>query len=563
MEATFPYEETPHQLQAVAEVKRDMEQPRVMDRLLCGDVGFGKTEVALRAAFKAVLSGKQVAFLVPTTVLAMQHYETISARLSGFPVSTVVLSRFVPRRRQKEILSEIADGRADIIVGTHRLLSGDIRFSDLGLLIVDEEHRFGVRQKEKFKKIKTSVDVLSMTATPIPRTLHMALSGIREISVIDTPPRNRLPIQTEILPLDDTGLRNAVMREIERGGQVFFVHNRVKTIEVMEGYLRRLLPDSVRIAHAHGQMKERELEEIMIGFMRGEFDLLVSTMIIEAGLDFPNVNTIIINHAERFGLAQLYQLRGRVGRSDRKAYAYLLIPEGGAITEEGIKRLKAISEFDYLGAGYRIALKDLEIRGAGNLLGHKQSGHINAVGLELYSRMLKEEINSRKGEPAEEEIDAEVRSSLDLYLPESYISDTEERMDIYRRISRMESSELLDDLGEELKDRFGALPEPAANLLRLAGMKIRAGRCGVELVDVNSAERMNVRFRKGVSPSKKALAKIVEEFEGRIEFVSGEKFSLSIAGRAGDAGKGAEAALDDIDYLLKILELFDKKCSLI
>ena len=560
MEAMFPYQETPHQLEAVEEVKSDMEKPRVMDRLLCGDVGFGKTEVALRAAFKAVLSGKQVAFLVPTTVLAMQHYETISARLSGFPVSTAVLSRFVSRGRQKKILEEIEEGRADIVVGTHRLLSGDLKFRDLGLVIVDEEHRFGVKQKEAFKKIKTSVDVLSMTATPIPRTLHMALSGIREISLIDTPPRNRLPIRTEILPLDDQKIREAVMRELERGGQVFFVHNRVQSIRVIEGYLQRLLPDQVRIVHAHGQMRERELENVMIRFMKGEFDVLVSTMIIEAGLDFPNVNTIIINHAEKFGLAQLYQLRGRVGRSDRKAYAYLLIPEGGTITEEGIRRLKAISEFDYLGAGYRIALKDLEIRGAGNILGHKQSGHINAVGLELYSKMLREQISSLKGEPAREEREAEIRSSIDLYLPENYISDIEERMDIYRRISRIGELARLADLEDELVDRFGRIPPPAANLLRTVGLKIRASGCGIALADIRPDGSVRVQFRKEVTPSKIMISKIVQEFEGRVYFSSGEEFSLVISSGEGDS---AGAGLDDLDYLLKTLELFVNNCSLI
>jgi len=570
MEAMFPYEETPHQLEAVEEVKRDMESSHIMDRLLCGDVGFGKTEVALRAAFKAVLSGKQVAFLVPTTVLAMQHYETISSRLSGFPVNTAVLSRFVPRGRQRKILEEVAEGKADIVVGTHRLLSGDLRFQDLGLVIVDEEHRFGVKQKEAFKKIKTSVDVLSMTATPIPRTLHMALSGIRDISIIDTPPRNRLPIQTEILPLDDIKLRDAVMREVERGGQVFFVHNRVRSIGVIEGYLRRLLPDRVGIVHAHGQMRERELENVMISFMNGEYDVLVSTMIIEAGLDFPNVNTIIINHAEKFGLAQLYQLRGRVGRSDRKAYAYLLIPEGSSITEEGIKRLKAISEFDYLGAGYRIALKDLEIRGAGNLLGHKQSGHINAVGLELYSRMLKEQIRSLKGEPPEREAEVEIRSSMDVYLPEEYISNTEERMDIYRRLSRMEDTELLDDLYEELADRFGPIPGPAVNLIRIVGMKLRAADCGIASVDVNAEKGIRVEFRGDVSPSKMMLAKIVEEFEGRVSFSSGGDFSLTLRETGENTAisvredqSSVRRRLDDLEYLLKTLELFGKSCSLI
>ncbi|HMA76819.1 MAG TPA: transcription-repair coupling factor, partial [Candidatus Krumholzibacteriaceae bacterium] len=398
MEALFPYQETPHQIEATEEVKKDMESSRLMDRLLCGDVGFGKTEIAIRAIFKAVLSGRQCAFLVPTTVLAMQHFETVRERLSGFPVNVSVLSRFVSRGRQKRILEGIKRGSVDIVIGTHRLLSGDLDFYDLGLVVVDEEHRFGVKQKEAFKKIKKNVNILSMTATPIPRTLNMALSGIRDISVIDTPPRNRLPIQTEILPFDDHQIESAIMREVDRGGQVFFVHNRVQSIGVMEGYLERLLPSRVKTVHAHGQMRGKELEKVMFDFMRGKYDVLVSTMIIEAGLDFPNVNTIIINNADKFGLAQLYQLRGRVGRSDRKAYAFLLVGENRSLTPKSMERLKAISEFDYLGAGYKVALKDLEIRGAGNILGHQQSGQINSVGLDLYSRMLKKEVARLKGE---------------------------------------------------------------------------------------------------------------------------------------------------------------------
>ncbi|MCW3992729.1 MAG: transcription-repair coupling factor, partial [Candidatus Bathyarchaeota archaeon] len=426
LEASFQYEETPHQLQATSEVKEDLESEQPMDRLLCGDVGFGKTEVAVRAAFKAVMSGKQCVVLVPTTVLALQHYNTITDRLRGYPVNIAMLSRFLTAAKQKRVIEDAAGGRGDIVIGTHRLLSKDVRFKDLGLVIIDEEHRFGVKHKETFKKIKRNVDVLSMTATPIPRTLSMAISRLRDISVIDTPPRNRLPIHTEILPFDDDRIREAVMREVDRGGQVFFVHNRVQSIEVMEGYLGRLLPGRVRISHAHGQMKEKELEKRIIDFLEKRFDVLVCTMIIEAGLDFPNVNTIIINRADRFGLAQLYQLRGRVGRSDRKAYAYMLVPGERMLTATAVKRLQAISEFDYLGAGYRIAIRDLEIRGAGNLLGHQQSGQINAVGLDLYLRMLNEEVARLKGEPVPEEREIRVSVPLPAYLPDSYIQDPEE-----------------------------------------------------------------------------------------------------------------------------------------
>jgi len=561
MEAMFPYEETPHQLQATAEVKADMEKKKLMDRLLCGDVGFGKTEVAIRAAFKAVLSGKQCAFLVPTTVLAMQHFDTLNSRLAGFPVNVAVLSRFVPRGRQKKVLEEVAKGKVDIVVGTHRLLSGDIKFRDLGLLVVDEEHRFGVKQKELFKKMKRNVDVLSMTATPIPRTLHMALSGIRDISVIDTPPRNRLPIRTEILPFDDERIEEAVMREVERGGQVFFVHNRVQSISVVEGYLRRLLPDRVRIVHAHGQMRERELERVMIDFMHRKYDLLVCTMIIEAGLDFPNVNTIIINHADKFGLAQLYQLRGRVGRSDRKAFAYLMVPENRSLTPEGMKRLKAISEFDYLGAGYRIALRDLEIRGAGNLLGHQQSGQINTVGLDMYSRMLREETGRIKGEPVEQDVEVEVKSGLDTYLDAQYIRDSEERMDIYRRLGRISDISALDDLREELKDRFGPPPATAENLLRIVRARIRAAGTGISRVDAAGRGLLKVDFREEDIPGREVLAETAARFEDRISFRAGQGLSLEIKAPGGeDAAEGSapEGTLQDLELLLTILELYVK-----
>ncbi|MBN1885453.1 MAG: transcription-repair coupling factor [Candidatus Krumholzibacteriota bacterium] len=560
MEASFPYEETAHQLQASAEVKEDMESGRTMDRLLCGDVGFGKTEVALRAAFKAVMDGKQVAVLVPTTVLAMQHHQSIEERLRGFPVNHGMLSRFVTAREQKKTIEAIAAGRMDIVVGTHRLLSKDVVFRDLGLAVIDEEHRFGVRHKEAFKKLKKTVDVLSMTATPIPRTLSMALSGIRDFSVIDTPPRNRLPIHTEILPFDDERIRDAVMREVDRGGQVFFVHNRVQSIEVMEGFLRRLLPERVRIAHAHGQMKERELERRMIDFLERRFDVLVCTMIIEAGLDFPNVNTIIINRADRFGLAQLYQLRGRVGRSDRKAFAYLLVPRGRTLTPTAMKRLQAIGEFDYLGAGYRIAMRDLEIRGAGNLLGPQQSGQIRAVGLDLYSRMLRDEVARLRGEEPEETAEARVSMSLRAYLPGEYVADSEERMDIYRRLTRIETVDAVEDMRAELRDRFGTAPETALNMLRLVEIRLRARSAGIEFVEADHAGRLRVGFRPDGVPGRRAIARIVEAFAGRISFHAEGGFSLTVdppvtAGRAGRSPREREeAALADVEMLLKLLE---------
>jgi transcription-repair coupling factor (superfamily II helicase) len=567
LEASFPYEETAHQLQATREVKADMEAAQPMDRLLCGDVGFGKTEVAVRAAFKAVLSGKQCAILVPTTVLAMQHYNTVSERLRGFPVNIEMLSRFVTPARQKTAIQKIAAGEIDIVIGTHRLISKDVAFNDLGMVIVDEEHRFGVKHKEKFKKMKRSIDVLSMTATPIPRTLSMAVSGIRSISVIDTPPRNRLPIHTEILPFDDDQIREAVMREVGRGGQVFFVHNRVQSISVMEGYLKRLLPERVKVTHAHGQMKERELEGIMIDFLEKRYDVLVCTMIIEAGLDFPNVNTIIINRADKFGLAQLYQLRGRVGRSDRKAYAFLLVPRSSMMTEAAVKRLQAISEFDYLGAGYRIAMRDLEIRGAGNFLGHQQSGHISSVGLDLYTRMLREEVARLRGEPVREEREVEISVPLPAFIPEEYVADSEERMDIYRRMTRVDSPDGVQDMREELIDRFGELPVAAANMMRLVEGRIRAAVVGIDRAEARAGAVLRVSFRPDVSPHKRLLAEIAREFAGRITFHTEDGFSLSIArekeGRGGGRGKvdlgayGEEIAAD-LETLLYLLEFYAK-----
>jgi transcription-repair coupling factor (superfamily II helicase) len=556
MEASFAYEETEHQLRATGEVKRDMESQRPMDRILCGDVGFGKTEVAVRAAFKAALSGKQCAILVPTTVLAMQHFATVKERLEGYPVTVEMLSRFVSGAKQKVVVEAVRGGKVDIVVGTHRLISKDVQFKDLGLVIIDEEHRFGVRHKESFKRMKKSVDVLSMTATPIPRTLSMAISGIRDFSVIDTPPRNRLPIHTEILPFDDACIRDACMREIDRGGQVFFVHNRVQSIAVMEGYLRRLLPGRVKISHAHGQMRERELESRMIDFLEHKFDVLVCTMIIEAGLDFPNVNTIIINRADRFGLAQIYQLRGRVGRSDRKAYAYLLVPRGRTLTAAAMKRLQAISEFDYLGAGYRIAMRDLEIRGAGNLLGVEQSGNIAAVGLDLYTRMLKEEVARLRGEHVETESEIRISAPLPAYLPSEYVPDSEERMDIYRRLSRIVSKTEVREMAEELRDRFGPPPEPAANLLKMVELKTRASAAGIERAEIDRSEALMVFFSQQRLPDKRKIASIVDLFPGRLTFHTRDGFGMTLKGAR--PGENRPDGVTDLENLLKLLEFSDK-----
>lgn len=565
MEASFEYEETPHQLQATAEVKADMEEERPMDRLLSGDVGFGKTEVAMRAAFKAVLSGKQVAILVPTTVLAMQHYGTLSERLRGYPVNVEMLSRFVTPAEQKRIVQAAVEGNVDIIVGTHRLLSKDVRFKDIGLVIIDEEHRFGVRHKENFKKLKRSVDVLSMTATPIPRTLSMAISGIRDISVIDTPPRNRLPIHTEILPFDDDCIRDAILREVDRGGQVFFVHNRIQSIEVMEGFLRRLLPDRVEIRHAHGQMPERELERRMIDFLERKYDVLLSTMIIEAGLDFPNVNTIIIDRADKLGLAQLYQLRGRVGRSDRKAYAYMLVPRRGALTTTAVQRLQAISEFDYLGAGYRIAMRDLEIRGAGNLLGPQQSGHINAIGLDLYTRMIRDEVSRLQGEAVADKAEARISIPLPAFLPDDYIHDTEERMDIYRRLSGQGETSGVEQIRAELRDRFGPVPRQAENMLTLTDLKLRMAACGIERAELEGSGTLIVGFAHRRMPPREAMGAFAAAFEGRVTFDSVRNLVLRIgmqggrrSARTGQPARSdhAYAAAADVEKILKLLEFY-------
>ncbi len=494
LEAAFPYEETEDQLRAVEEVKKDMERPRPMDRLVVGDVGFGKTEVAIRAAFKAVMDGKQVAVLVPTTVLAQQHYQTFQERLAPFPVHIAMLSRFLTRSQQQRVLQGLREGSVDIVIGTHRLLSKDVVFKDLGLLIIDEEQRFGVTHKERLKKLRTNVDVLTLTATPIPRTLHMSLTGIRDLSTIDTPPEERLPVKTTVAEYDDRLVRQAILRELDRGGQVFFVHNRVQNIDLIARRLRQLVPEA-RIAVAHGQMSERELERTMLAFNRGEVDVLVATTIIESGLDIPSANTIIIHQADRFGLAQLYQLRGRVGRGAMRAYAYLLYEKGKRLSPEARRRLEAIYEASELGAGFRIAMQDLELRGAGELLGARQHGHIAAVGFDLYARLLAKAVQELKERGDVEIPEGSAASSLDplppavqmdlpirAFLPASYVPDEGLRLQLYRRIAAVGTVEELEDLRRELEDRFGSLPEPAAHLLDVVRLKVLARNAGVERI---------------------------------------------------------------------------------
>ncbi len=516
LEASFPYVETEDQLRAVQEVKRDMEQPRPMDRLVCGDVGYGKTEVALRAAFKAVLDGKQVAVLVPTTVLAQQHYRTFRERMDPFPVVVEMLSRFRRPAEQKEILARLARGEVDIVIGTHRLLSRDVVFKDLGLVIVDEEQRFGVRHKEHLKKLRREVDVLTLTATPIPRTLHMALTGIRDLSVIDTPPEDRVPIRTYVAPYNEKVIRQAILREMERGGQVYFVHNRVQTIYRVARQLQQLVPEA-RLGIAHGQMPEQVLEKVMLNFVSGRYDVLVCTTIIESGLDIPNVNTILIDDAISLGLAQLYQLRGRVGRGAVRAYAYLLYHPGRELGEAAQKRLQAILEATDLGAGFQLAMRDLEIRGAGNLLGAEQSGHIAAVGFDLYTRLLAQAVEELQAAGGDAERLARIREerrqakligpapvALDLplpaYLPPEYIPEPEVRLQMYRRMAEVRTSREVQEIARELRDRFGEPPEPARALLELLRLRVLALRAGVREVRCED-HRIVLALAEGARPA--------------------------------------------------------------
>jgi len=474
-EELFPYEETEDQIDAIEATKADMESTKIMDRLVCGDVGFGKTEVAIRAAFKAVQDGKQVAFLVPTTILAEQHYNTFSERMKDFPVKVAQLSRFVSKQEQKKTIDELKKGMVDIVIGTHRLLSKDIVFKDLGLLIIDEEQRFGVTHKEKIKQIKTDVDVLTLTATPIPRTLHMSLIGIRDMSLLEEAPNDRLPIQTYVMEYNDEMVREAIQRELSRNGQVYYVYNRVNSIAEITGKIQEMLPDAT-VAYAHGQMKETEIERIMYDFIRGDIDVLVSTTIIETGIDIPNVNTIIIHDSDRLGLSQLYQLRGRVGRSNRTAYAFLMYKRDRMLEEIAEKRLQTIREYTDLGSGYKIAMKDLEIRGAGNILGMSQHGHMAAVGYDMYCKMLNSAVMQKKGIEVEEEFNTTIDINVDAYIPGEYILNEMQKLDTYKRIATVETEEECREMREELRDRFGDVPKAAEHLLRISVMRHKAHR---------------------------------------------------------------------------------------
>ena len=549
LEASFFYEETPGQLNACREIKQDMEKQQIMDRLVCGDVGYGKTEVALRAAFKAVNDSKQVAVLVPTTILAKQHYDTFKNRLSKYPVNIEMLSRFKTASQQKVIVKRIKSGNVDIVIGTHRLLSKDVAFKELGLMVVDEEQRFGVSHKERLKEFRKEVDVLTMSATPIPRTLNMSLMGIRDLSTIDTPPKGRLPVITEIIQFDDAIIRNAILRELDRGGQIYFVHNRVMTISGVASKIKRIVP-GLRIAVAHGQLKEKDLEKVMIDFLEKKFDCLVSTVIIESGLDMPNVNTIMINQADKFGLAQLYQLRGRVGRSTVQAYSYLIVNSMDMIDSASFKRLLAIKHYTELGSGFRIAMKDLEIRGVGNLLGKEQSGFINAVGFDLYNKILKEAVGKLKTQAGEDEENEEkvnknkeikIYSDIDAFFPEEYIDDGEQRVNYYRILSEAQDMDEVNDIEEEIIDRFGKFHPIVQNLIHLVRIKIFGRKLNITTLSISN-ELLTAEFDENLMNEgfKEKIFLFSENAPSNFSFFQGEKFGFKIVFQDGDNTKRLE-----------------------
>lgn len=527
-EEMFPYEETDDQLNAIADTKADMESTRIMDRLICGDVGYGKTEVAIRAAFKAVQEGKQVAYLVPTTILAQQHFNTFEQRMKNFPLKVAQLSSFRTNKEIKETLADLKKGFVDVVIGTHRLLSKDVEFKDLGLLIIDEEQRFGVAHKEKIKKLKNNIDVLTLSATPIPRTLHMSLVGIRDMSVLEEPPVDRVPIQTFVTEHNDEMIREAINRELARGGQVYYVYNRVRSIDEAAAHIQELVPQA-NVAFAHGQMEKRELEKIMVDFINGDIDVLISTTIIETGMDISNVNTMIIEDADKFGLSQLYQLRGRVGRSNRTAYAFLLYRRDRMLTEVAEKRLSAIREFSDFGSGFKIAMKDLEIRGAGNVLGKSQHGHMAAVGYDLYCKMLNEAVNDLKGIKNEYSFETNVDLSVDAYIPSTYIKSEYQKLDIYKRIAVIESEEELSDMKDELVDRYGSLSTPAVNLLNIALIKSMAHKIGImEMKGTiedgpSGCYKTVMKVYPKAEINTEAIPDFIDSFGGAMKLVSGSQ----------------------------------------
>ena len=520
-EEMFPFEETEDQEAAIAAAKRDMESKKIMDRLICGDVGYGKTEIAIRAAFKAVQEGKQVVYLVPTTILAQQHYNTFAQRMKDFPVTVDLLCRFKSAAEQKKTIAELKRGMVDIVIGTHRVLSKDVVFKDLGLLIIDEEQRFGVAHKEKIKQLKNNVDVLTLTATPIPRTLHMSLIGIRDMSVLEEPPMDRLPIQTYVMEYNEEMVREAIARELARGGQVYYVFNRVKQIEDITAKIAALVPDAA-VEFAHGQMKERELENIMYRFINGEIDVLVSTTIIETGLDISNVNTIIIHDADNMGLSQLYQLRGRVGRSTRTSYAFLMYKRDKMLKEIAEKRLAAIKEYTELGSGFKIAMRDLEIRGAGNLLGAEQHGHMEAVGYDLYCKMLNEAIKQAKGIETADNFETTIDVDMDAYIPPQYIPNEMQKLDIYKRIAGIGNADEKEEMLEELIDRFGEPPKSVENLLNLAEYKAKAHRYYfTEVAQRGDLVKFVLYEKAKIDPAK--IPEFVALYQGKLKFYADKR----------------------------------------
>ena len=551
-EEMFPFEETDDQLQAIEDTKHDMESKKIMDRLICGDVGYGKTEIAIRAAFKAVQEGKQVVCLVPTTILAQQHYNTFVQRLKEFPVRIDLLCRFRSAAEQKKTIEDTKKGFVDILVGTHRVLSKDVVFKDLGLLIIDEEQRFGVTHKEKIKKLKENIDVLTLTATPIPRTLHMSLIGIRDMSVLEEAPNERMPIQTYVMEYNDEMVREAITRELARDGQVYYVYNRVNDIADVAGRIQSLVPDA-NVAFAHGQMKERELEDIMYDFINGDIDVLVSTTIIETGLDIPNANTMIIQDADRFGLSQLYQLRGRVGRSNRMAYAFLLYQRDKLLKEVAEKRLSAIREFTDLGSGIKIAMRDLEIRGAGNLLGEAQSGHMEAVGYDLYCKMLNEAVRQLKGGPEAETFTTLIDLNVDAYIPEYYIKNEYQKLDIYKRIAAIESEEELEDMTEELIDRFGDIPKKVQQLLVIASLKSLAHSVYVTAIEQKGEEIRFTMYEKAkIDPS--GIPKFLDSYKNDLIFRAEEPPYFLYCRKGRNKKSNRENVLDTVRRILEDLK---------
>jgi transcription-repair coupling factor (superfamily II helicase) len=549
-EESFPFDETEDQLKAIEEVKKDLEGRKPMDRLLCGDVGFGKTEVALRAAFKTVMAGYQAAVLVPTTILAQQHHSTFAARLADFPVRLGLLSRFRSIKEQKEVVEGLRNGSVDLVIGTHRLLSEDVAFKKLGLIVVDEEQRFGVAHKERLKRLRSQVGVLTMSATPVPRTLHFSLAGLRDMSMIETPPLDRLPVRTYVLEDDNDIMREAILRELERKGQIFFVHNRVKDIEKVAARLRALVPEA-SVAVGHGQMPKHDLEKVMVEFLGRAHDILVATTIIESGLDIPNVNTIIINHAEDYGLSQLYQLRGRVGRSERQAYAYLFYPKSRSLPEIAERRLAAIEEFTDLGAGFKVAMRDLEIRGVGNILGPQQHGHVSAVGFDLYCHLLNEAVSKLKGEEVQEDRSPTLHLDMDAYIPELYIPDPRQKMDWYKRLAALDSREALQEVEQELQDRYGPPPTAVKSLLEAVDIRLWALELGLSEV-TQRANQVVLRYFEDRLPGGTFVSEMMLRFKDKIKFLPGPPPGLTLSAPLGQGAQLLRSLLPHLKHYVKI-----------